>query len=157
MSRQIPFSSVKLDKTMSPEQFNQIIDAILEGKYSWACVLLLRFAGYNPLDYIPYRTYNRLLKENCQIGNQNRCQTDRVSIDTECLEFRSDDTNSQRCLSKINDLAHLEVIGKQHPQIKGGNLEHCLDIKALVYKLLPFELLPTSDQFFLVSDCEFTK
>lgn len=52
------------DKAMSEEQFNQVIDAILAGKYSWACVLILRFAGYNPLHYIPYRTYNRLVKDN---------------------------------------------------------------------------------------------
>jgi hypothetical protein len=54
------------DKAMSEEQFNQVIDAILAGKYSWACVLILRFAGYNPLHYIPYRTYNRLMKDNDQ-------------------------------------------------------------------------------------------
>jgi hypothetical protein len=47
---------------MNIEQFNQIVEAILAGKYSWACVLILRFAGYNPLQYIPYSTYYRLLK-----------------------------------------------------------------------------------------------
>lgn len=51
-------------KTMDPEQFECIVKAIVEGKYSWACVLILRFAGYNPAYYIPYRTYKRLLKEN---------------------------------------------------------------------------------------------
>ncbi|NJL83445.1 MAG: HetP family heterocyst commitment protein [Chloroflexaceae bacterium] len=54
----------KLSKTMTPEQFDQVVEAILAGKYSWACLLILRFAGYNPLHYIPYRTYNRLMKEN---------------------------------------------------------------------------------------------
>lgn len=49
---------------MTQEQFNQVVEAIVEGKYSWACVLILRFADYNPLHYIPYRTYKRLLKEN---------------------------------------------------------------------------------------------
>ncbi|NEQ28069.1 MAG: HetP family heterocyst commitment protein, partial [Microcoleus sp. SIO2G3] len=29
---------------------------------SWACVLILRSAGYNPLHYLPYRTYARLVK-----------------------------------------------------------------------------------------------
>ena len=33
-------SSSKLDKAMDPEQFDQIVDAILAGKYSWACKLL---------------------------------------------------------------------------------------------------------------------
>ncbi len=54
----------KHDRVMQPEQFNQVIDAILSGKYSWACVLILKFAGYNPLHYIPYRTYNRIVKDN---------------------------------------------------------------------------------------------
>ena len=54
----------QLDKVMTNEQFNQIVDAIISGKYSWACLLILRFAGYNPLHYIPYRTYNRLMKSN---------------------------------------------------------------------------------------------
>lgn len=62
-----PFSSTtKLDKIISEEKFAQILEAIVTGKYSWACVLLLRFSGYNPVDYIPYNTYNRLLKQNCQ-------------------------------------------------------------------------------------------
>jgi hypothetical protein len=60
MHSQMSYSRTKLDKTMNPEQFNQVVEAILAGKYSWACVLILRFAGYNPLHYIPYRTYNRL-------------------------------------------------------------------------------------------------
>lgn len=50
-------------KTMDLEQFDCIVKAIVEGKYSWACVLILRFAGYNPAHYIPYRTYKRLIKE----------------------------------------------------------------------------------------------
>jgi hypothetical protein len=57
------YSGNKLDRVMTPEQFTQVVEAILAGKYSWACVLILRFAGYNPLHYIPYRTYNRLMKE----------------------------------------------------------------------------------------------
>ena len=55
-------SEPKIDRVMTAEQFGQIIEAIISGKYSWACVLILRFAGYNPLHYIPYRTYNRLTK-----------------------------------------------------------------------------------------------
>ncbi|MBD2308082.1 HetP family heterocyst commitment protein [Chroococcidiopsis sp. FACHB-1243] len=47
------YSHTKLEKAITSEQFNQIIEAILAGKYSWACFLILRFAGYNPLHYIP--------------------------------------------------------------------------------------------------------
>lgn len=60
MNRQNLRSTIEHDQ----EQLAPIIEAIIDGKYSWACVLLLRLAGYNPLHYIPYRTYNRLLKEN---------------------------------------------------------------------------------------------
>lgn len=61
---------------MDSEQFNQVVAAILEGKYSWACVLILRFAGYNPLNYIPYRTYNRIIKENYKSDRLGGYQTD---------------------------------------------------------------------------------
>jgi hypothetical protein len=33
---------------LTPEQINQLIQFINEGKYSWTCVLLLRFLGENP-------------------------------------------------------------------------------------------------------------
>jgi hypothetical protein len=49
---------------MTNEQIEKIVSAICEGKYSWACVLILRYAGHNPIDYIPSRTYYRLLKDN---------------------------------------------------------------------------------------------
>jgi len=58
-------SKIEADKSeikISFEEFIQIVEAVLEGRYSWACVLFLRFAGFNPLHYIPYRTYNRLVK-----------------------------------------------------------------------------------------------
>lgn len=50
-------------KPINSEQFDCIVEAIIEGKYSWACVLILHFAGYNPIHYLPSRTYKRLLKE----------------------------------------------------------------------------------------------
>ncbi|MCU0527209.1 MAG: HetP family heterocyst commitment protein [Elainella sp. Prado103] len=58
-----PGQTKSLDQKMPPEP-TEVINAILEGKYSWACVLILRASGYNPLHYMPYRTYKRLLKEN---------------------------------------------------------------------------------------------
>lgn len=57
---------------MTLEQFDKVIEAILAGKYSWACVLILRFRGHNPRDYIPYRTYNRSIKENNKGGMRNQ-------------------------------------------------------------------------------------
>ncbi|MBD2136772.1 HetP family heterocyst commitment protein [Anabaena sp. FACHB-1237] len=49
---------------MTPEQFNEITEAITNGRYSWACVLILRYIGYNPIHYIPQRTYSRLIQKN---------------------------------------------------------------------------------------------
>jgi hypothetical protein len=65
MNSPLPKEHGKLEKVMTTEQFDRVVEAILAGKYSWACVLILRFAGYNPLQYVPYRTYNRLIKDNC--------------------------------------------------------------------------------------------
>lgn len=87
MNKQNHFSNSdsNINKTIDTEQFSQLIEAILAGKYSWACVLILRFAGYNPLLYIPYRTYNRLLKENDQISKANRHDTDSTNSVEECV------------------------------------------------------------------------
>jgi hypothetical protein len=52
--------------TLRSEQFGKLVRAIAQGKYSWACMLFLEFVGYNPLDYIPCRTYYRLVKENAK-------------------------------------------------------------------------------------------
>ena len=119
MTQRISFSDTRVNKTIHDEQLNQIIEAILAGKYSWACFLLLRCTGYDPLQYIPYRTYNRLVKENCQIGS-SRQTTDRVKSDNQ-REVNSS-KSSHGCLSKIKDLGYLEVVGKQKAQVRGGSL-----------------------------------
>ncbi|WP_066376980.1 MULTISPECIES: HetP family heterocyst commitment protein [unclassified Anabaena] len=67
-------------KKINNEQVEQIIKAIMAGKYSWACVLLLRFSGYNPVDYIPYRTYIRLLKNNYLNEKPKTNQTDSQEV-----------------------------------------------------------------------------
>ncbi|MCG6133430.1 MAG: HetP family heterocyst commitment protein [Nostoc sp. LLA-1] len=67
-------------KKINTEQIEQIIKAIIAGKYSWACVLILRFSGYNPIDYIPYRTYIRLLKNNCLGENATSKDTDNKEV-----------------------------------------------------------------------------
>jgi len=50
--------------TLHSEEFFQIIKAILLGKYAWACILFLRFLGYNPTEYIPYQTYLQVMQDN---------------------------------------------------------------------------------------------
>jgi hypothetical protein len=69
MNYQMPSSSKSFHSAITNEQLNQIIDAITDGRYSWACVLILRFVGYNPLHFIPQRTYSRLMKENRQVSS----------------------------------------------------------------------------------------
>jgi hypothetical protein len=70
---------------MTSEEFDQVIEAIALGRYSWACILILRIAGYNPLHYLPYRTYRRLIKEQAQLNlSKSTHQTDdtqRLSLD----------------------------------------------------------------------------
>ena len=98
-------SNSQLDKVMTNEQFNQIVDAIISGKYSWACLLILRFAGYNPLHYIPYRTYNRLMKSN---------RIDSNSVETTAIASRT------RKKSAIQDLCYSEEL-TQSEKVKGGH------------------------------------
>jgi len=141
MTLQFPGSNSKLDKAMSPDQFDQVVEAILAGKYSWACVLILRFAGYNPLHYIPYRTYNRLLKENCQLGKASRQRTDSIKTENQSSESKSDSPEAQECLGRISDLDYLEVVREQQTQVKGGTFEQWLDDKAQAYSALKVVLL----------------
>jgi hypothetical protein len=97
-----------LDRVMQPEQFTQVLDAILSGKYSWACVLILRFAGYNPLHYIPYRTYNRIVKDSYLKGHAGDGQ---VAGERPPL------------LKIVQDLNHLEAVEENAAKIKGGAVE----------------------------------
>jgi hypothetical protein len=99
-------------KVMSEEQFDQVVDAILNGKYSWACFLILRFGGYNPLHYIPYRTYNRLIKSNCLSSQSQREQKTGES------DFRK--KQSMRKISKIEDLSYLEEAEQKEQKISAG-------------------------------------
>lgn len=45
------------------ERADEIIAAIIEGEYSWACALYLQSKGYDPVEYMPHRTYSRLLRK----------------------------------------------------------------------------------------------
>jgi hypothetical protein len=82
MNQKITGCHTEIGKRINTEQIEQIIKEIIAGKYSWACVLILRFAGYNPIDYIPYRTYIRLLKNNCldERSKQNKNDSDNLKV-----------------------------------------------------------------------------
>lgn len=135
MNSQFAYYDTKLEKAMKPEQFTQIVEAILAGKYSWACLLILRFSGYNPLHYIPYRTYNRLMKENCLA----RVDKQKTHLNTSNHHSESNGNSSQKCLSKINDLPYLEVVREQNTQVKGGNLQCLVRCKNQDHNLLKSE------------------
>lgn len=107
MTSQFHHSANHSQVGIKPEQLDEIIAAILAGKYSWACFLLLRCTGYNPLDYIPYRTSNRLLKENSQMRT----------------------SETQPALSKIADLDYVEVVREKRSGVQGGDAIYiCSDL-----------------------------
>ena len=101
------------------EKLAPIIEAIIEGKYSWACVLLLRSIGYNPLHYIPYRTYNRLVKENYLTSAKQESQI-------ACDEQHSQDSNRERS-QNIRDLPYTKSLEKRHQPVRGGSLVYWLN------------------------------
>ncbi|MBH8574027.1 HetP family heterocyst commitment protein [Nostocaceae cyanobacterium CENA369] len=104
MNQDIPGINGNFNKKINPEQFDQIVEAILAGKYSWACVLILRLAGYNPLHYIPYRTYNRLLKDNSQANKSHQQHQENVKTTQASADKKSDTNVAVSCLGKIKDL-----------------------------------------------------
>lgn len=103
-------SQSKLDKVMTTEQFNQIVEAILAGKYSWACVLILRFAGYNPLHYIPYTTYIRLAKDH-----------QAEACDRKAKNVTSSHPHVGGNLNNLSDLNYLENLQQESTKIRGGD------------------------------------
>lgn len=112
------FSESKLDRVMTAEQFDQIVEAIISGKYSWACVLILRFAGYNPLHYIPYRTYNRLTKDN----SFERRRTEQVLTSVSETSKSSKKSKSRGKYSEqLKDLTYLEELKECSAKLTGGN------------------------------------
>lgn len=121
ISLQRKASESKLDRVMESQQFDRIVEAILAGKYSWACVLILRYAGYNPLHYIPYRTYNRLMKNNSQRTSLNPLQKSASDREKQSLAIKSSQTSLDCPSSKINDLSYLEVVSSQEREVRGGN------------------------------------
>ncbi len=119
-------SKPPFENFLSEEQISEVIEAILAGKYSWACVLVLRFIGYNPLHYIPYRTYNRLVKEHCPNSRQ---YGKTISTLHQCDELGNHSNLSQPTLDpqvqnqqtlKLIDLNHLDELVDQQARVRGG-------------------------------------
>jgi hypothetical protein len=93
-------------RSIHPEKLDQIIEAIAVGKYSWACVLMLRFSGYNPLHYMPYSTYNRIVKD---IVKEAKPDTSAATP-----------TNQAMDQTTIQDLAYVESVPEEAAQCTGG-------------------------------------
>lgn len=110
------FNTENMKASMSQEDFELIVDAILNGKYSWACVLILKNAGYEPGHYIPYRTLNRLIKENgfpgCHTSNVHRSRQSHRATNQRAKCTVTDG---------IRDLNFLDVSVNDSKKIKGGN------------------------------------
>lgn len=98
--------SSQQDRFMSEEQFEEVVEAILAGKYSWACVLILQAAGYNPLHYIPYRTYNRLIKDN-RLKKRDSSPEKKVA-------------QSNQSTRQLEDLSYLDRVEQEESKITAG-------------------------------------
>ncbi|MEY2833412.1 MAG: hypothetical protein RLZZ574_2671 [Cyanobacteriota bacterium] len=111
----------QFNRAMTNEQFNQVVDAILSGKYSWACLLILRFSGYNPLHYIPYRTYNRLMKSNREVMQPS-------SINAKVNHLQEAKISQKSAHIRDLDLYSLEDVEHQSANVKGGQRNFAMGI-----------------------------
>lgn len=94
-------SHKQLGSLLTKDQLEQVVEAILAGKYSWACFLMLRFVGHDPLQYLPYRTCNRLIKENRQ-----GCQPSKHRTRIEDLDYLED--GDRLCASAKGGWSYLD-------------------------------------------------
>lgn len=114
-------SDSQFNRAMTDEQFNQVVDAILSGKYSWACLLILRFSGYNPLHYIPYRTYNRLMKS-------NREEMQSLKINSKVNHLQEAKISHKSSHIRDLELCSLENVEHQSAKVKGGQKNFAMGI-----------------------------
>jgi len=120
MNYQRTSSQENLHSTITHEQLNQVIEAISDGRYSWACVLILRFIGYNPLHFIPQRTYSRLMKEHSQFIS--------AKLDSETSESCSlHSDNSQEEIDNLNKSNYLEKSDTKKGNIPSINVPFYLN------------------------------
>ncbi|MFW5779782.1 MAG: HetP family heterocyst commitment protein [Coleofasciculus sp.] len=116
--------------TLDAEKVSEITAAILEGKYSWACFLLLRDLGYEPSEYIAYRTYYRLIKEHRESLEDNEPEASAThqrdyakhigKAYRQSSHLPSYGSTSRQKLTQIKDLAYLEKVDNQPVRVRGG-------------------------------------
>ncbi|WP_367580163.1 HetP family heterocyst commitment protein [Nostoc sp. PCC 7107] len=126
----MPSSQKNFHSLITHEQLDQVIEAISDGRYSWACVLILRFVGYNPLHFIPQRTYSRLIKEQSQF-------TDTKSELENAVNTSINLTGSQEKTQNLDldNAKSLDTPIKKQENIQGVNLPFYL--KSNMAKLYP--------------------
>ncbi|MFB2975792.1 HetP family heterocyst commitment protein, partial [Microseira sp. BLCC-F43] len=122
-----------LDKFLTDEQFEQVVEAIRNEKYAWACVLILRFAGYNPLHYIPYRTYNWIVKATYQKRKSHQNKPDSIDRVNSGGVTNNDRSYEGQELGEIADLEYLEIASDRQTEIYGGYQKLPLDLSHWVY------------------------
>lgn len=120
MNYQIHSSQKNLHSTITHEQLDQVIEAISDGRYSWACVLILRFVGYNPLHFIPQRTYSRLMKENSQFTDA------KLNAETTVNSSANSD-DSQAEIQNFNKSNYLETSDTKPENIQGVDVPFYLN------------------------------
>lgn len=110
---------------VTQEQMAEIIGAILSGKYSWACVLMLTYLGYEPMHYLPDRTMSRLTKENGFPRQPSKNVEKTTSIFRKKQDHRLDDFSSGQRRGTLRDLSHLEPVGGSAKFLTGGKRSIC--------------------------------
>jgi hypothetical protein len=120
-------------KAMSVDQFNQVVEAISQGRYSWACVLILRFAGYNPVHFIPYRTYSRLLKDNSQLSAASSRRHGTPTTDQRPIRSSDSKVPSKR-FNTLHDLSYLEETDRSETKLRGGWVGSETEIEAVDFQ-----------------------
>ncbi len=112
---------MNLKSEIGEQDFSKVIDAIIEGKYSWACVLILQSSGHNPLHYIPYRTYNRLMKSNLKSRQEKPTEA--------CLSTNRPLSNASS-KTKFSDLNHVSI-ATESKKVRGRGLGLIFDFWTL--------------------------
>ncbi|WP_416209766.1 HetP family heterocyst commitment protein [Nostoc sp. LEGE 06077] len=111
----MPSSQKNFHSIITHEQLDQVIEAISDGRYSWACVLILRFVGYNPLHFIPQRTYSRLMKEQSQFMA--------AKLDSENpVNSSINITDNQEITQDLNNSKYLDTSATKQVNIQGANV-----------------------------------
>ncbi|NEO90650.1 MAG: HetP family heterocyst commitment protein [Moorea sp. SIO3G5] len=122
-------SNRPVGKTLDPEKISLIEEAIRDRKYSWACVLMLRYLGLNPLEYIPSRTYCRLRRDNEKMDSLNQSTTDSLKQDREDAGTLSNVSVAQKCLRNIKDLDYAKPLDSRSQLVQGGSQEQWFNHK----------------------------